>query len=366
MGGGVMGASIAFHLAEAGLEGVLLLERDALASGSTSRAAGGVRATFSDELNVRVAVRSLDALARFGDRPGWEIDFRRDGYLFLLSHEDAVKAFERGADMQRALGARTEIVEAEQAGEISPLAGTDGVRAAAFDPLAGIVTPESVVQGYAAGARSLGARIVTGCPAERIAASGGSVTGVETQRGEVRTSAVVIAAGVWSPALAEPLGIELPVTPLRRRVSFTAPLDGLPDRLPLTIDFDSGFYFHREGRGLLFGSGHEAGPSQQDWLEQAAAVIDLRCPTLARAGIAGGWTGLYEMTPDHNALIGEASSPRRLLYATGFSGHGFQMGPAVGEIVRDLYLGREPFVDVTPLDARRFARGAARPERNVV
>ena len=361
-----MGASIAFHLAEAGVEGVLLLERDALASGSTSRAAGGVRATFSDELNVRVALRSLDALAAFGERPGWEIDLRRDGYLFLLSREEDLCDFERGADLQRALGARTEIVDVERARRLSPLAGVEGVLAGAFDPLAGIVSPEAVVQGYAAGARSHGARILTGCPATRIAATRGRVSAVETPRGEVRTGAVVIAAGVWSRALAEPLGLPLPVEPLRRRVSYTAPLDGLPEEVPLTIDFESGFYFHREGRGLLFGSAHPPGDSQIDWLEHAAPVIERRCPALAQAGIAGGWTGLYEMTPDHNALIGEADAPARLLYATGFSGHGFQMGPAVGEIVRDLYLRRVPFVDVAPLSAARFGRGAERPERNVV
>jgi sarcosine oxidase, subunit beta len=179
----------------------------------------------------------------------------------------------------------------------------------------------------------------------------------------VRSGAVVIAAGVWSPPLAEPLALELPVTPLPRRVAYTAPLDGLPEAIPLTIDFESGFYFHREGRGLLFGSGHDAGDSQQEWLERAAPVIERRCPALADAGIAGGWSGLYEMTPDHNALIGEADAPSRLLYATGFSGHGFQMGPAVGEIVRDVYLRREPFVDVAALSA---GRGGPRPERNVV
>jgi sarcosine oxidase, subunit beta len=363
VGGGVMGASIAFHLAEAGVEGVVLLERGALASGSTSRAAGGVRSTFSDELNVKVALRSLDALAAFGDRPGWEIDLRRDGYLFLLARKEDVEAFERGVEMQRSLGARTELVDPARASELSPLAGTDGVLAAAFDPLAGIVSPESVVQGYAAGAHSHGARVLTNCPVQRIATARGRVSAVETPRGELRAAAVVIAAGVWSPALAEPLGLALPVTPLPRRIAYTAPLDGLPEAIPLTIDFESGFYFHREGRGLLFGSGHEAGGSQQEWLEWAAPVIERRCPALADAGIAGGWSGLYEMTPDHNALIGEADAPSRLLYATGFSGHGFQMGPAVGEIVRDLYLGREPFVDVAPLSA---ARDLPRPERNIV
>jgi sarcosine oxidase subunit beta len=129
----------------------------------------------------------------------------------------------------------------------------------------------------------------------------------------------------------------------------------------MTIDFTTSFYFHREGPGLLFGTSSTA-EAETDWLEQAAPVIARRAPVLTDAPIAGGWSGLYENSPDHNALIGEARGPSRFLYATGFSGHGFQQAPAVGEIVRDLYLGREPFVDVAPLSADR----PHRPERNVV
>jgi sarcosine oxidase subunit beta len=155
-------------------------------------------------------------------------------------------------------------------------------------------------------------------------------------------------------------------------VGFTAPVDDLPHRLPMTIDFTSGFYFHREGPGLLFGMadpgqapGFDA-PTDPDWLLQVMAVAERRAPALLDMGIAGGWKGYYEVTPDHNALIGEVPSVSRFLYATGFSGHGFLQGPAVGEIVRDLYLERAPFVDVGGLSADRFGRETARPELNIV
>ena len=151
------------------------------------------------------------------------------------------------------------------------------------------------------------------------------------------------------------VGVDLPVTPERRRIAYTGPIEGLPDRIPMTIDFETGFYFHREGPGLLFGTS-DVCDTQDEWLERAAPLLERRAPTLLDAPIAGGWSGLYEMTSDHNALIGEAPAPSRFLYATGFSGHGFQQAPAVGEIVRDLYLRREPFVDVAPL-------AAGRPER---
>jgi sarcosine oxidase subunit beta len=361
VGGGVIGLSVAFQLAEAGVDDVLLLERGELGAGSTARGAGGVRAMFSDELNVRIALRSLDAWARFGERPGWEIDLDRVGYLFLLSTEDDVAEFERSVAMQNRLGVPSRIVSAAEAHELSPLAGMDGVLAAAFCPLAGHATPDGAVQGYASAARALGARIETHASVTGIEAGALRVGG--TAADVVETGCVICAAGPWSREVGAMAGVELPVRPERRRIAHTGPLPRLPaGPIPLTIDFSSGLYFHREGPGLLFGTA-EVCDTQDEWLERAVPLLRRRAPVLLDAPIAGGWWGDYEMTPDHNALMGEATAPPgRFLYATGFSGHGFQQAPAVGEIVRDLYLGREPFVDVSALAAGR----GARPERNVV
>jgi sarcosine oxidase subunit beta len=360
VGGGVMGTSVAFHLAEAGVD-VLLCERGELGAGSTSKGAGGVRAMFSDELNVRIGLRSLEAWARFAERPGAEVDLERVGYLFLLSSERQVRDFERQVALQNALGAPSRIVSPAEAAELSPLAGFEGVVAGAFCPLGGHATPEAAVQGYAAGARRAGGRVETHREVTAIEVDEGRVRSVSTSAGDVRADAVICAAGVWSGELGGMAGVALPVTDERRRIAYTGPLDGLPERIPMTIDFETGFYFHREGPGLLFGTS-DVCDTQDEWLERAVPVLARRAPVLLDAPIAGGWSGLYEMTPDHNALIGEAPRPSRFLYATGFSGHGFQQAPAVGEIVRDLYLRREPFVDVAPLAATR----AARRERNVV
>jgi sarcosine oxidase, subunit beta len=354
IGGGVIGASIAFHLAEAGVD-VLLLERAELGSGSTSKGAGGVRAMFSDELNVRLGLRDLDAWRRFGERPGWEVDFEQVGYLFLLARPEDVRGFERDVAMQNALGLPSRMLTAEEARRLSPLARMEGVQAAAFCPRAGLATPDAAVQGYAAAARGHGGRISTGCAVTAIDCEGGQVRRVRWEAGGVQTPAVVCAAGVWSRDVGAMVGAHLPVTPERRRIAYTGPLEDLPERIPMTIDFETGFYFHGEGPGLLFGT-NDVCETQDEWLERAVPVLERRAPMLLEAPIAGGWSGLYEMTPDHNALIGEAQAPSRFLYATGFSGHGFQQAPAVGEIVRDLYLGREPFVDVAPL-------AAGRPER---
>jgi sarcosine oxidase, subunit beta len=182
-----------------------------------------------------------------------------------------------------------------------------------------------------------------------------------TDAGAIETGCLICAAGPWSREIGELAGVDLPVTPERRRIAYTGPI-GVDGEVPMTIDFATGFYFHREGPGLLFGTSHVCA-TQDEWLERAEPVLRRRAPILLDAPIAGGWWGDYEMTPDHNALIGEsAAAPGRFLYATGFSGHGFQLAPAVGEIVRDLYLGREPFADVSALAAGR----GERRERNVV
>lgn len=372
IGGGVIGTSCAFHLAEAGVRDVVLVERAELGSGSSSRAAGGVRAQFSDVINVRLAQRSLNAFAEFGRRPGAEIGFHQVGYLFALTREEDVEAFERGVARQSELGVPSRMVDAATVRKLCPLLRVDDVLAGAFSPSDGHATPDSVVQGYAAGARAHGAVLRSRCEVREIVVEHGSIQAVETSSGTIDTGTVVCAAGAWSRACGELAGVELPVTPLRRGVLFTEEIQELPARIPMTIDFATSFYFHREGPGILMGM---AAPGEQPGFDADAGddlvpalleVAERRAPTLARVGIKGSWSGFYEMTPDHNALIGEAEVSR-FLYATGFSGHGFLQAPAVGEVVRDLVLGREPFVDVSPLSAERFARAdALRPEFNVI
>jgi sarcosine oxidase subunit beta len=371
VGGGVIGTSIAFHLAEAGVRDVLLLERAALASGSTSRAAGGVRVQFSDELNIRIAVRSLDAFGRFGERPGWEIDLHQVGYLFALTRNEHVEAFEQSVALQNRLGVPSRMLTPDEIGSLNPLIRLDDVLAGAFCPLDGHATPEAVVQGYASGARAHGATLVTDCEVDAIEVDDGEIRAVATSRGRIATGTVVCAAGAWSRSLGALAGVELDVTPLRRQVLVTEAVPGLPETLPMTIDFANGFYFHREGDGLLMGVSFDEQPGfkleyDEGWLPELAEAIARRAPSLASAGVRTGWAGLYEVSPDHNALIGEAASASRFLYATGFSGHGFLQAPAVGEIVRDLVLRRDPFVDVSPLSADRFSRGSTRPERNII
>ncbi|HTU98802.1 MAG TPA: FAD-binding oxidoreductase [Solirubrobacteraceae bacterium] len=371
IGGGVMGTSAAFHLAEAGVE-VVLLERGQLGSGSTSRAAGGVRAQFSDALNIQIAQRSLDAFSAFGDRPGWEIDLKRSGYLFVLSREADVAAFEASVTLQHRYGVPSRMLTAGEARELCPLLAGDDILAASFSPDDGHVTPEAVVQGYAHGARALGAHLRVGCEVTAIVTEADRITAVRTTHGDIATGVVICAAGAWSRACGAMVGETLPVTPVRRQILFTEPMDDLPPDLPFTIDFASSFYFHREGPGLLMGMSHAgeqpgfALETTDDWVPDLLQIASRRAPRIADTGIKGGWAGLYEVTPDHNAIIGESERVSRFLYATGFSGHGFLQGPAIGEILRDLVLERPPFVDIAPLSVARFTDAMLRPEYNVV
>ncbi|HEX5087890.1 MAG TPA: FAD-binding oxidoreductase [Nocardioides sp.] len=357
VGGGVIGLSTAYHLAASGVRDVVLVERDELGSGSTSKAAGGVRAQFSDAVNVELGLRSLRTLETFRDDFGQEIDLHQVGYLFLLDDPGDVARFERDVALQNGLGVPSRMVDVAEAKTLSPLVETDGLLAAAYSPTDGHCTPESVVLGYATAARRHGATVLRHTEVVGIEHDGDTITGVLTSAGRIETGAVVCAAGPWSRAVGAMVDVDLPVTPERRDILVTEPIPGLDPRTPFTIDFTTSFYFHAEGAGLLMGM------SDPDLIP---AAVERRTPSLRGVGVASGWSGLYENTPDHNALIGEAVGMERFLYATGFSGHGFLMGPAVGEVVRDLYLGRRPVVDVSALDVGRFEGRGARPELNIV
>jgi sarcosine oxidase, subunit beta len=357
VGGGAMGASVAFHLAEIGITDVVLLERDTLSSGSTSKSAGGIRAQFADELNIRLALRSIAELDAFPERVGAEVDVEHSGYLFLLDNETDVERFRAALELQASLGVPSRELSPEEAAGLVPQIETDGLIAATYCELDGTVTPEAVVSGYAEAAHRRGARIRQGEPVERIEVRNGRVQAVETSRGRISTSAIVCAAGVWTRETAALAGLNIPVEGEKRWIHYAPQDGGLPPVVPLTVDFATSFYFHREGPGLAFGGRP---------LEELADDAARRLPILEELPVASSWWGYYEMSPDHNAIVGEAAEPSRFLYATGFSGHGFQQAPAVGEHIAELVAGLEPTLDLTPLSLDRFARGESREEAFVI
>ncbi|GAA1738492.1 FAD-binding oxidoreductase [Isoptericola hypogeus] len=393
VGGGVMGASVAFHLAEDGAD-VLLVEAGELAGGSSGKPIGGVRAQFSQAANVALGHRSLELFEDFRRRPGADIGLRQPGYLFVLPTDDDVELFAASAAMQRGLGVDARLLTLAEARGLNPYLAAEGYAGAAYAPRDGWAHPGAVVAGYADGAERHGARVrtraaVTGIEPDAEPGGPGGTDGlvVTTSRGRVRARTVVLCAGAWSRPLGAMAGLDLPVDPVRRQIAFTTRLErpaGVPAAgLPFTIDFGTTFYLHdgREPGELLLGMSEPGTPVGFDtaydpaW-EPTLRAAAARCtPAIAAAPLTGGWAGLYEMTPDHDALIGEATAPSgRVLYACGFSGHGFLQAPAVGEAVRDLYAGRagpaSAAVDVSAFTADRFAvvgaGGEGHAEANII
>ncbi len=375
VGGGVVGASAAYHLAAAGAGRVLLLEReDALGTGSTGACAGGFRHQFSSEINIRLSLASVPMILSFQQRHGIPLDVQQDGYLFLVRSESSWRSFVAAAELQRGLGVDARLLRPEEAEALAPGINLDGLIGATFCPDDGIADPSGLTAGYATIARAAGAELRTGVEVTGITRDGARVTGVETTDGRISTNVVVNAAGPWAGILAETCGVVLPLEPVPRNVVVTGPFPGAPDRRTLVIDADTSFYFHREGPGVLMGMGSPKERASFDTTVDESMVTEELLPTavrvfppLERAGIARMWAGLYEMTPDRHPIIGPAADPAGLYLACGFSGHGFQHAPIVGKLLAELIVdGEAKTVDISGLSLDRFARGDLVREAHVV
>jgi sarcosine oxidase subunit beta len=353
IGGGVIGASIAFHLAEAGVE-VTLFERGAPGAGASGSSAGVVRTYFpGDVTNGALAVRSLPAYQAFHSRPGAEPAFRQVGFLVLFSELAQLDAFGADVAAQRAAGVEVELIDARQASELNPFLAPDGIRAAAWAPQAFVCEPREIVRGYAEAAAGRGARLCVNTAVATVGVRNGLIG---TEYGETRAQAIVCAAGPWSQAIAAMCGVHLPVSPRRTELLLTDPLPRQAARIPLTMHAASGLRMRAFGEQLLIGMGRPVpGEERAAWLQRVAAQLGKTCPRLAGIGLHSAWSGVWDGTPSGTAFIGERTGPGRFLYAAGFSGHGFCQAPVVGEIVRDLYLRRPPGVNLAPFSTERGA-----------
>jgi sarcosine oxidase, subunit beta len=384
VGGGCMGASVAYHLAQRGLTDVVLLERESqLGAASTGRNAGGVRHQFSHPANIALSKESIAVFANFEAAVGHPIDFWPDGYLFLLSSAGSVDAFRRNMALQREHGIRVDWLSASDAAARCPGLDVSGVLAATYCGDDGIADPNGVTMGFARAAQEQGVEIQRGVEVSGMRVADGRVTAVHTTGGTILTYNVVNAAGPWAQEVGRMAGIDVPVTPERRHIFIAQPPGGgswdqaahdgkVPASRLMVIDFESTFYFHREGGGLLFGMGD---PDERpgfdttvrwDFLPRVIEVAVRRLPALADAAVSHAWAGLYEMTPDHNPIIGPAPHVRGFFTIAGFSGHGFQHSPAAGRILADLITGRAPGLDISAFAHDRFDAAVARGEWNVV
>jgi sarcosine oxidase subunit beta len=384
VGGGCMGASVAYHLAERGVTNVVLIEREAqLGTMSTGRNAGGFRHQFSHAANIELSKESIALFANFEEVVGSPIDFWPDGYLFLLSTEESVAAFRRNVQLQAEHGIQVDWLTAAEAAATAPGISVDGVLAATFCDRDGIADPNGVTMGLARTAQARGAEIVRGTEVTGIRVEHGRVRRVHTSDGSIDTSVMVNAAGPWAAEIGRMAGLDVPVVPERRHIFIAQPHDGgswdapahrgvVPSNRVMVIDFETTFYFHREGGGLLFGMGDpEERPGfdttvRWDFLPKVIEVAVRRLPALGESAVSHAWAGLYEMTPDHNPIIGPAAEVEGFYTIAGFSGHGFQHSPAAGRILADLIVGRDPACDITPFAPDRFATNQVTGELNIV
>jgi sarcosine oxidase subunit beta len=378
VGGGCMGASVAYHLARLGVTDVVLVEREQmLGTGSTGRNAGGVRHQFSNEANIRLSLESIALLERFADEVGQPIDFHQDGYLFLLTRDSSVDTFRRNVALQRSLGVEVQWLDAGEAERLAPGLAAGGVAGATFCARDGIADPNGVTMGFVKAAQAAGVEVARDTEVTGVRVERGRIAGVETTRGTIETRKVVNAAGPHARQIGRMAGIDVPVEPYRRHIFIAAAPAGeaawrVPASRIMVIDFDTTFYFHREGAGLLFGMGDpDETPTfdttvQWDFLPQVIDVAVQRLPALADASISHAWAGLYEVTPDANPIIGPAPGVDGLFLINGFSGHGFQHSPAAGRILADVIAERDPRFDLTPFELRRFASSGVAGERYFV
>lgn len=377
IGGGVMGASTAYHLAALGLKNVVLLEREAFFGlGATGRCAGGIRHQFATAINIRLSLLSLPMLDALEDVTGQPALVRKCGYLFVLTRPEDEAQFRRNVALQRQLGVPTEWLSGDEVRRRTQPGLFPDALAGTFYAPDGVADPNSVVMGYITTARRLGVACHTGVAVTGLEQTAGRITGVVTSAGTISAPIVVNAAGPWSAPLAALAGVELPVTPVRRQWLTTTPLPAIPADFPFIIDFARSLYFHREGEGLLTGMSN---PSEAPGFDQRvdpewelthldAAVA--RLPLLEQAGIASRWAGLYEVTPDAHPILGH--SPVDGFYlVTGFSGHGFMHGPICGKLMAEVITtGEATTLDISSLALSRFAAGrpihAENVEYNVV
>lgn len=372
-GGGVIGASTAFHLARGGAKNIVLLERHELfGTESTAKCAGGVRAHFDTEINCRMSMLSLPAFERFEEETGYAADYRKIGYLFILNKEADAAAFRRQMDMHLALGIRTEWLSGDEIRRLLPMMNFEDALGGLFGPDDGLADNGAVVQGYVSAAARLGVRGLAGVEVTGIETAGGRVRAVVTDKGRIETPLLIDTAGAWAGEIGRMAGLEIPVQPVKRQLFTTAPTPEIPADFTFVIEFGTGLYFHREGPGLLSGMSRVDQPPSfdqtvdEDWELNHLETAAFRLPLMERTGIARRWAGLYEVTPDHHPVIGPVEGLEGFYVNAGFSGHGFMHSPAAGRLAAEEILqGRAASLDISSLRLERFRTGKTLSEYNV-
>lgn len=362
VGGGIVGLSIAYHLARCGVRPVVL-ERGRVGEGSTARSSGGIRRIFSTEPAIRLSLASVKFWERMEDELGWGVEWHRVGYLLIARSERQRSLLDASFALQQRLGVPSLALTSGDVGRLVPGMRVEDVLGAVYCSTDGYAGPYEAVQAFRAGAARLGATVIEGCEVTGVRVDGDRVGGVETSQGTLDAPVVVNAAGAWAPQLGRRLGVEIPNVMYRRHQwIIESPGDPLP--LPCTVDMDSTLFVRPEGRKYLLGIGGEPPATTFDltvdpdaFAPVAALAVD-RFPAFHAAGLVRSYTGLTQETPDRHPVLGPAG-PAGFVLAAGFS-HGFMHAPAAGCMIAEyITAGRAATVPLEPFLLSRFTgRGA--------
>ena len=367
IGAGIVGTSIAYHLARAGRTDVAVIDKEPAAGmGSTAKAAGGIRAQFSSGINIELSRLSIERFERFPEEMGIPVEFTQAGYLWMATAPEHLRIFEANAALQRRHGLQIELLDRAGVAKKAPYVKSDDLLGGVFHARDGYASPADYVMGYHKKAKELGATFFFG---EEVTGREGRT--VRTASGSFAADHVVIAAGAYSGKLGEKFGFEIPVEPVRRQCFVTEPMAEFPHPIPMTVDFGTGVYMHTESGGLLIGKADPDEPASFNenvdygFLERVAELAMGRVPALENARIRTGWGGLYEVTPDHHPVLGAAGEPGWWV-ACGFSGHGVMHAPATGMVMAELLTTGRSSLDVSCLRLSRFKEGKPMVETNVI
>ena len=365
IGGGIIGVSIAYYLGKRGAKNIVLLEKDLIGMGSTGLCAGGIRRQWSTEVNMQFAMKAFEVFQNFEEEFGVSPEFHQIGYLFLAGDEEELESFKKNIEFQNRFGVPSKLLTREEIKKAWPFLNVEDVVGGAFCDTDGYAGPTEVTNAIAKGARRYGVEIFEKTEATSIEVSKDRIVSVTTRDGRVETRTVVNAAGPYAANVGNLAGVEIPVKPIRRQLFVTDPFDKIPPSVPLTIDHKQNFYFRREGECVLLTGPQDIKPSFNlttdfDARVQAAEKAMHRVPVFEKARINRGWAGLYEISPDNHAILGEVREVEGLILAVGFSGHGFQHGPAAGMTIAELiWNGKSESIDIDPLALTRFKEGKA-------
>jgi sarcosine oxidase subunit beta len=343
IGGGIIGVSVAYYLGKVGAKNVVLLEKDLIGEGSTGLCAGGIRRQWTTEVNMLFSLKAFEIFQNFEDEFGVDPEFHQIGYLFLATSQEELEIFGKNVEFQNRFGVPSQILTREEVKRGWPFLNTEDVFGGAFCDTDGYAGPYEITEGIARGARRHGVEIFQNT----------EVTSIEVERD--RIVSVTTNAGPYAANVGRMARIEVPVKPIRRQLFVTDAFPLIPLSVPLTIDHKQNFYFRREGETVLFSGPQDEEPSfnlSTDFgaMVETAEKATHRAPVFKDAKIARGWGGLYEISPDNHAILGEVPEVQGLFLANGFSGHGFQHGPAVGIVMAELILnGRTETIDIEPL-----------------